>query len=133
MEKWTRWEPVEGMQGKFFIENFQVSEKGLNIRLRSQQENKKIEIVFVNSVDAYRCTNESWCFDVIAAVMNTYGDDFYHNWRFFKIAHSNYAKSLSLTSCGLSDDQDFNHFCIVGDDEMIDILATYDPEVKIIS
>ncbi len=132
MEEWERWELIEGIEGRFFIENFQVSAQGLSIRLCATKENKKIEILFFNGADAFRWTNESWCFDVFAVLGNKYGDDFYANWSFFKIVNSNYAKSLSLTSCGLSDDRKFDHFCIVGNDEMIDVLTTYNPVITML-
>lgn len=133
MEEWTRWELVAGIEGRFFIENFQMSYNGINVQLCSEKENKKIEILFFNGADAYRCINESWCFDIFAVLKKKHGADFYAYWSFFKIANSNYVKSLSLTSCGLSDDIKFEHFCIVGNDEIIDVLATYCPEVRILS
>ncbi|MBP9765010.1 hypothetical protein KBD08_01615 [Candidatus Babeliales bacterium] len=133
MEEWSHWHPIAHIDGKFFIEDFHMSYKGIEIKLCSAKKDKKIEILFFNGADAYKCTNESWAFDIFAILTKKHGDDFYANWSFFKIINSNYAKSLSLTSCGLSNDTNFDHFCIVGNDEIIDILARYEPTVKILT
>ncbi len=133
MEEWTRWEPVAGIHERFFIENFQMSYNGIHIKLCSENENKKIEILFFNGADAYRCTNESWCFDIFAVLKKKHGANFYADWSFFKIENSNYVQSLSATSAGVSEHTSFYHFCIVGNDEVIDVLATYQPQVRILA
>ncbi|MBP6892597.1 hypothetical protein KBB68_03385 [Candidatus Babeliales bacterium] len=57
--------------------------------------------------------------------------DCYANWSFFKIVNSEYLAWLSEKSCTWSDQLKFIHFCIVGGDEVIDIVTNYEPKVTI--
>src|SRR5688572_26128240 len=131
-EQWSRWEPVANLKGKFFIEDLRLFHEGLVIQLCAQQNDTKIEILFDGSLAAYRYINESWCFNIFGELGNRYGDDFYVYWSFFKINNSNYVKSLSPISAGTSESTSFYHFSILGDDEIVDILATYEPTIKVI-
>lgn len=133
MEEWIRWEPIKGLLGKYYIDSFGMSEEwDLVIQLSDHNNSKKIEIRFNGCIDAYRYTNDSFVFKVPSDLSKKYGDEFYANWSFFKITNSEYLQWLSEKSYEYSQDFPFRHFCIIGGDEIIDILARYEPEVKII-
>ena len=132
MEEWTRWEPITGLSGRFYIKDLRMSHEGLVLGLCAEQKDIKIEISFGPSIHAYRCTNESWCFTIFSDLNHRYGGSFYNNSSFFKIINSNYAKSLSPLSAGVSDCEDFDHFCIVDNDVVLDVLTLDTPIVKII-
>jgi hypothetical protein len=63
------------------------------------------------------------------ALTEKYGREFYKNWSFFKVTNSEYVKWLSEKSCAYADEFSFTHFSIVGSDEIIDVLARYEPTV----
>ncbi len=90
-------------------------------------------ITFNGSADSYKYTNESFCFKIFGDLSDKYGDDFYSNWSFFKITDSDYLKWLSDKSCTVSDTLSFQHYCIIGGDEVVDVLSQKEPEVTIIS
>lgn len=131
MEKWTKWEPVSGIFGRYYIDFFGMvgDEWDFVVRLNDQHQAQKIEIKFTGVVTSYRYTNESYCFGVFGDLSKKYGDDFYSDWSFFKIIGSDYVQWIIDKSY----DSGFIHFCIIGGDEMLDIVATYEPEVRIIS
>jgi hypothetical protein len=130
MEEWTRWEPVKDISERYYIDFFGMvgDEWDFVIKLSNSDKTKQIEIRFEGVVTSYRYTNESYCFGIFGDLSKKHGDDFYSNWSFFKINKSNYVKWIIDESY----DSGFIHFCIVGGDEMLDVIATYEPEIKII-
>ncbi len=131
MENWARWEPISNLSGKYYVDTILLSEAGLIIRLF--EGSKKLELNFRYAADSYKYTNESFCFKIFGDLSSRYGDDFYNNWSFFKVTNSNYLQWLSEKSRTYSDYFPFQHFCIIGGNEIIDVLAQKEPEVTIIS
>lgn len=132
MEEWVRWQPLEKLSGKYYLESITWSEQGVIIILSDKSNTQKIEIRFENFVDAYRCTNESFYFLVFSDLSKQYGTEFYKDWSFFKINNSEYIQWLSIKSATWADQFSFTHFSIFGGDEIIDIVARYEPEIKLI-
>lgn len=132
MEEWTRWEPINGLSGKYSINSLTIAEDKLIIQLSDHDKVKKIEIVFDNGIDGYRYTYESFCFKIFGDLSQKHGIEFYKNWSFFKVTNSEYLQWLSEKSRTWSDQFTFIHFCIFGNDEVVDILARYEPIIKII-
>lgn len=132
MEEWARWEPIKDISGKYYLDSFGWSEKGFIVELSSKKKGKKIQVIFDNYIDAFRYTNESFYFKLFGDLSEQYSDDFYADWSFFKVTNSEYLRWLSEKSCTWSDQIQFIHFCILGGDEVIDIVTNYEPEVKII-
>ncbi len=132
MEKWIRWDLKEALSEKYYLDDLSWPDTGLIIKLRAASNEQIIEIYFNESIDAFRYTNESFCFKIFGDLSKKYGTDFYKNWSFFKVQNSEYLQWLSNNSHGWSDDFSFTHFCILGGDEMIDIVTNYEPEIKII-
>jgi len=132
MEEWARWEPLQGLSGGFSIKELQMSHVGVRIVLFNENSGIKIEIWFDGPTYAYRCTNESLCFGIFPALGVRYGHDFYIKWSFFKISNSEYLEWVASKTTGSIDDYPLDHFCIVGNDEIIDVLANYEPSVRVI-
>jgi hypothetical protein len=131
-EEWTRWEPIKGISGQFYLDSLAFSEEGLSIELSNKLNFKKIQIKFNNPIDTYRYTDESVCFGIFGDLSKKYGNDFYSTWSFFKINNSEYLQWLSEVSGKSINSLPFIHFFIKSSDEIIDILSPHEPEVKII-
>lgn len=131
MEEWNYWKPIQELSGKYYIDFLAISEERLMIQLSNENKVQKVEFIFDGTIDAYRYTNESFCFTIFAELSEKYGDDFYQNWSFFKIINSNYLQWLSKKSGTWANEFSFMHFCILGGDEVIDVLARYEPKVTI--
>lgn len=127
MEDWTRWEPAEGLSGRYYIDSFGMvgDHWDFVIMLCNEDNTQKVEIRFEGAVVSYRYTNESYCFGIFGQLSKKYGDEFYSTWSFFKIHNSDYIQWIVSKSY----DSDFTHFCIIGGDEVIDIISTYEPKV----
>ena len=128
MQDWIHWEPIVGLSEKYSIYSIAWLEKGVIITLSDRASLKKIKITFQNFVDAYRYSNKAFCSNFFSILSMKYGEEFYKNWTFFKVNNSEYIKWIVQKSYEAT----FIHFCILGDDEVVDILARYEPIVKII-
>lgn len=131
-EEWTRWEFCPGLSGKYDIETLVSNLDGLFVKLSSPDNDRKVELAFTPCADAYRQTNESFIFVLPGKLEKKYGGEFFANWTFFKIANSEYLSWLSNRSQGYSEEFGFVHYCMLGDDAVIDIIARREPHIKIL-
>lgn len=131
MEEWTRWEPIQGLEGKYYLESFAWKEAGFIVKLISEEKGKKIQILFDNFIDAFRYTNESFYLKILDNASQKDDIDFYSDFSLFKVTNSEYLAWILEKSCNLSDSMNFIHFCILGGDEFIDIVTNYEPKVTI--
>ncbi len=128
MEEWTRWQPAQGLSKKYTINSLTWSELGVIITLSDYDNRHQAQVVFENFVDAYRYTDQSYYSKKLTYLADTYGKDFYENWSFFKVTHSDYVQWIIEKSY----ESNFIHFCIVGNNKILDIVNGYEPEIKII-
>ncbi|MEV2911262.1 hypothetical protein ABNF65_22305 [Paenibacillus larvae] len=132
-EKWGRWEPKVGLSSKYYVESLSDSIKGFRILLSDvNDEKKKIEVTFKESVHAYRSTDESFRQSSINIIDEKYGTEFYAEWTFFKVNNSKYIQWLSEQSYGIAESETLIHFSFVARDSIVDVIAAYEPEIKII-
>src|ERR1700754_2156360 len=91
-EEWTRWEPIEGLEGKYDVESLLADVNGLLIILCSatSTKNHKIELKFTSFINAFRETNESFRFNLFHELSEKYLGNFYSDWTFFKVVNSEY-------------------------------------------
>lgn len=135
-EQWTRWEPIEGLSKKYFIDSITDNiDEGFKVVFSdsNDDEKKTIQMIFKDNVASYRNINESYVYKTIIMLKKTYGRDFYGDWTFFKVTNSNYLKMLSEESYTLSDGSNFIHFSFMLGDNMLDIIASYEPEVTFVN
>ncbi|WP_027092746.1 hypothetical protein [Cohnella thermotolerans] len=130
-EKWIRWIPNNEISLKYYIESITDNIEGLRIRLsNANNESDRIEVVFENSVHAYRSTDESYMQNVINKLDEQYGSKFYQENTFFKVENSEYIHWLSLQSYGIAKSEPLEHFSFLGVDSVIDVIAAYEPEIN---
>ncbi|MDQ0087496.1 hypothetical protein J2T12_000890 [Paenibacillus anaericanus] len=128
-ENWERWEPISDLTSKYYVESISDSVKGFSVLLSdAKDENKKIEVLFEESVHAYRSTDESFRQNTINSVDERYGTEFYVDCTFFKITNSEYIQWLSDQSYGIADSESLFHFSFLAVDSVLDIIATYEPK-----
>lgn len=133
IEQWIQWIPINNLISKYYIdtiiddlENFRIILSELNNR------NNKIQVIFKNSVDAYRSTDESYRLKIIDELNKQYGKQFYVDWTFFKIEKSEYIKWLVNQSYDTISESSI-HFAFVAADSILDVVTTYEPEFKAIT
>ena len=138
VEQWIRWVPLENLASKYYVEDISDSFHGFKVILveahnKEKNKEKKIEIFFKDSIWAYRNTYESFRIETLAFLKENYGTKFYGEWTFFKVINSTYLTWLSVESGTVTNDLNLIHFCIYSTEEVVDIVAGYEPIVKFLS
>ena len=103
----------------------------LNIFLTHNAGQHKIQLTY--AAWAHRSTNETIRMGVIEELDKRYGTDFYAHWSFFKVENSSYINWLVDQSYGHANDFKIQHFVIIGMHYIVDIAATDEPTVTILS
>ena len=134
IERWIRWEPIKGLSKKYYIESITDNIRGFKIILSdSNDENKKLQITFGNSVDSYKSTYESFQQKMLFDLEQKYGPDFFTEWTYFKVLNSEYLAYLSQQSYGITDSLSLMHFSFISMEFIVDIIASSEPKVKFIT
>lgn len=133
-QQWLHWKPVNlDLAGNYETDQIIDKRDSFKILITKITKPEKVEIVFDKSIWAFRRTSESLRQDIFKDLSLTYGDDFYINWSFFKIERSNYLNWLRDESDGISNHLKLIHYVVMTLDDVIDIVANYEPEFKIIN
>ncbi len=133
-EKWIRWEPISNLSAKYYIDSISDNIKEFKIVLSEYRDKKKkVQVIFKNSVDAYRSTDESFRLGTIYNLGDQYGKKFYAEWTFFKVINSTYILWISEQSFGITDSLSFIHFSFIAEDSILDVVTTYEPRVELIT
>lgn len=131
-EEWIQWLPVDGLAKKYFADEILDGMDGFKIMLTDPaEEDKKVNIIFEDSVRAYRSTDESLRQETIRFIDNKYGTRFYAECTFFKVRNSEYIKWIEKQSYGVFDTEKLTHFSIIAMDSIIDVIATYEPRIEL--
>lgn len=134
MEQWIRWKPIEGLVEKYYIESITDSIEGFKIILSSAKDStRKVRIIFDDSVDSYKRTDESFRLSDIHEIHTEYGNSFYTEWTFFKVVHSTYAQWVSEQSFGTIEPEYFMHFSLIAVDSILDIINSTEPRVELVT
>lgn len=131
-ENWERWEPVSGLSSKYYVESLSDTVEGFRVVLSdANDEKKKVEVIFEDSVHAYRSTDESFRQSIINTIDERYGTEFYTEWTFFKVSNSEYIQWLTEQSYGIAESEPLMHFSFLAVDSIVDVIAAYEPKIKI--
>ncbi len=132
-EQWIKWEPIKGLSTRYYTDSISKFPKGLKIILSEENDrSKKVNIIFENSICAYRSTNESFTLQILDTLGEKYGKNFYAHWTFFKIINSSYIQWILQESHHVTNTMPLTHFAIFTLDSLIDIVATYEPKIELI-
>lgn len=132
-ENWQRWEVGSDLSAKYYIESISDSIDGFRILLSdANDESKKVEVLFEDSIHAYRSTDESFRQSTINNLDEQYGTEFFRDNTFFKVTNSEYIHWLSLQSYGIAESESIFHFSFLAVDSVVDVVAAYEPNVSIL-
>lgn len=133
MQRWTGWCFKGQKAGEYLVDDIVLVGKSLSIKLFWPEDVYKIEILYKNGVASFSHSGKSECLKITDILLKSYGDYFYTNSRFFQVKKSEYLDKLAATSYGVSDMFSLKHFCVLGKDEVVDIITNDEPEVKILN
>ena len=131
-EEWSRWEPIKGAHGNYYVQNIIYGKDDLKLILISTKKDHFVELVFPYTISAIRIADEGVVFMLFEKLFVKYGDDFYINWTFFKVENSDCLKWLSEGTAGFSEGYGLTHYVVKGLNVVIDIVTNDAPIVKIL-
>jgi hypothetical protein len=131
-EQWHAWHPLQKMTGKYTIKSY-INNDFCNLVIILQQYNAEhdteIKIV-VDSVEAYRVTNETYKLKLWEYLSETH-KELNRKWPLFIIENSTFLHFLSEQSKTISDDRHFKHYCIMDSEWSIDIATPTEPLIEL--
>lgn len=128
MDEWNNWIPTTGISmGKYDIVKMLSDCNGILIVLESKF--CILEILFDGYVDAVREFDES------SRLRSIENHDQYpiSQWPFYKVKNSSFSEWIEHESYGFISQNNLIHYIFLTEDTFIEVLATYEPKVKILN
>jgi len=130
-ETLIKWYPPSGLNSCHWVEDMGYEENGLFLDLYpdNEKEPNKAVLHFEHGVKAYRYTYESYGFDLYDNYL--FGKNKNkpkEPWWYFKVKNSEYIKLLSQQTSNVNYNK-LTHFVIIGQDQIIDIVAAEEPKI----
>jgi hypothetical protein len=125
-EKWIRWELKEGLEKKYDIDILENIDNKLLVKLSDAKNIKKLNLEWDGSMEfyihSYETARDKLCEN--PDVMK---------WTFFKIENSEYLKWIKENFTKIYENRELYHFCIVGINFVLDVVANDYPTIIDIS
>ena len=129
-EEWTKMEEDIIPKGKFIATSLIQNSDGTTILL--DDEENIVEVFFDGIPTFVRSTVEGARMRTWGEIQKKYQDKFFfQNWFLFYVENSKISKWIEEESCGFYEAEHLKHFCIVTSEEIIDIVASFNPIVKV--
>lgn len=130
-EEWVKLKQYNIPEGQYTVTSFIQNLKGTKIVL--DDEKTMVEVFFDGIPVLTRIAGENIRMRTWSEVQLKYQDKFiFRKNFFFEVKNSKLTKWSVEESCGFYDESQLRHYCIVTSEEVIDILATFKPTVKVI-
>ncbi len=132
--KWTRWDPLDELNCEYCITSIKDDINGLEIIFTHIEEKKSdAKIIFHSgSVESYRVCDEHCRLELLRKLKEKYGGEFYAKWNYFKVVDSEYLKWLSKESDTITDYLEVQHYVLMDQDIVLDVVATVEPKIEVI-
>lgn len=119
-EIWNRWIPDKNLSKKYYIDEVSYKDDDLTVYL-SDDCGQRIVVVWDCIIESYTCTEET-------NRTKRYNDET-SQWTFFEIYDSKYICWLIEESCNILSARGLHHICIIGDNLVIDVVASEYPKI----
>ncbi len=129
-EKWTAWNPTNiAGDPAYYVEIFQEEEA---TRFTLDCEHKIIDVLFYGFVPIYLYSVEGIRMATWASIQEKEHDRFYfQKWFLYRIENSDFLDWAIKEGCGFYKKEEFMHYCIVTQDDVVDILANCEPVIVV--
>src|SRR5699024_1069576 len=131
MEQWERWIPVNGIPSVIYNNKLIDDNKGITMNFRNEYDTKNITVEFDGNVLSYRNTDEGSLIKKIDFLDEKYGAKFYSEWSLFKAKDTDYINWFLEESSGIYEAGEIQHYIFVTPHDVIEVLSTYSPNVKV--
>ena len=128
-EEWIRLEQDVIPEGQFIVTSLIQNADGTKIVL--DNEKMVVEISFDGIPSLVRSTTEGIRMRTWSEVQLKYHKFFFQNWFFYQVQNSKLSQWAIEESCNFYEEEQLEHYCIVTSEEVVDILASFKPTVKV--
>ncbi len=130
-EEWIKLVKEVIPEGEYIVTNFIQDSNGVKISLTEGEH--IVEIIFDGVPVLIRSTVEGLRMRTWGNVQLKYNNKFIFRKSFlFEVKKSALVKWCIQESCGFYEESQLKHYCIVTSEEMIDIISTFEPIVKLV-
>ncbi len=130
-EVWTRWNPENIPECHAYSVDIRHEESGIVFLV--EFDDKIIKVSFDGNIPMYVYSDEGLRMATYAPVQKKHNDNFYfRDWFLYRVENSDFLKWTALESLGIYGDLYNKHFCIVTENDVVDILSAADPTFEII-
>lgn len=131
-EEWIKFNNFKIPEEEFIVSSLEQDASGTRIVLASKVH--KIIVFFDGIPVLLRSSEEGMRMRTWGEVQLMYSDKLYFRKSFlFEVKKSKLVKWCIDESCGFYEESQLKHYCIVTSEEFIDIVSTFEPEIKILS
>lgn len=129
-EEWIKLDQYNIPEGQFIILSFEQNLEGTKIILNN--ETTTVEVFFDGIPLLSRGAVEGIRMRSWSEIQLKYQNKFiFRNNFFFEVKKSKLLQWVLEESCGFYEETELRHFCLVTGEELIDIVATFEPTVSI--
>ncbi|GKI16236.1 hypothetical protein CE91St44_27210 [Oscillospiraceae bacterium] len=129
-EDWVKLKQYNIPEGQFIVTNFTQNSEGTKIIL--DNEKVMVEVFFDGIPILIRNSVENIRMRTWSEVQLKYQDKFiFRKAFFFEVKNSELIKWAVEESCGFYEESQLKHYSIVTSEEVIDVLATFEPTVHV--
>lgn len=130
-EEWIKIIRSDIPEGKYIVTRFVQDLDGTKILLDNGEHN--IEVFFDGIPVLVRNTIEGLRMRTWGNVQLKYNDkSIFRNSFFFEVKKSDLVKWCVRESCGFYEEHQLKHYCIITSEELIDIIASFEPILRIL-
>jgi hypothetical protein len=132
-EQWLQWKPAENLAKAHFVETIIDEMDRLIITLfESYEQNKTFQLIFDNTVIAYRSVDEGYRLMTPDNCVQNNGTNLWRGWTFFKASNSSYINWLQEQSDEKINLNVVTHFVVFAENFIVDVAAINEPIIKYI-
>lgn len=129
-EQWLKWNPSKLPEGDYTVISFTQDLEGTKIIL--ENEKNMVKVFFDGIILLARISTEGIRIQTVGEIQYKKCDDyFFRGWFLYRIENSKLSDWVTEESCGIYDSLELIHICIVTDEDLIDIISTFEPEIEI--
>jgi hypothetical protein len=131
-DQWIPWSPLNDIQGKYHLNaiSYQNSILEITLEISLDGNTSRLIIQFAQDIIAYTCSPDLFRSRTINELEIVYGTAFYGRSTFFKVINSSYIDMIKLTSAMTDDATNLHHFVLITADNVIDVVASYEPNIQ---
>lgn len=124
----SEWNPVQVPKESYELEAINYDNKGLLIRLESNQT--IVTIHFPGVIEGFRTTDEGNRWKTVSEILSNHNKGIFAGRIIFKVSESDFSKWIESESFTFIKKDDVTHYLIVTNNDLTDVLAYEDPIIK---